>query len=150
MIRALPFLVFVVVAACATAPTQEMSDARQAVQAAVDAGAGTHAPDALHQAESHLNQAGESIESGQYRDARHDAVAAKNEAIDAREMAHAIGSARAAIEQAENSGVLSDEARDLLTRAEEAASKFNALMAVRLANEARNQAEQDLRRASPQ
>ena len=148
MIRVLPFLFIVVVAACATAPTQEMSDARQALQAAIDAGAGAHAPDALHDAEKHLNDAGQNIESGEYRDARHNAVAAKHEAIDAKEMARAIGNARKVMDEAENNGVLSDEARDLFGKAEEAAHNYNVLMAVRLANDARNQAEQDLRRTA--
>ena len=148
MIRVLPFLLVMVVAACATAPTQEMSDARQALQAALDAGAGVHAPDALHNAEQHLNNAGQNIETGQYRDARHNAVTAKHEAIDAKEMARAIGSARKVIDEAENHGVLSDEARDLIDKAEVAARNNNVLMAVRLANDARNQAEQDLRRTT--
>ena len=44
-------------AGCATAPTQEMSDARQAVQAARDVDATQHTPVAMGKAEQDLTQA---------------------------------------------------------------------------------------------
>lgn len=132
--------------ACATAPMQEMSDARQAVQAAHDAGAGRHAPEVLKQAERQLNQAGEEIQTRQFRRARKDAVAAKSNAIQAQEMAHAIGAAKAVVEKAAGLGILSAEAELLLTQAKQAATTGDVQTAIRLANEAKHQAEQDLRK----
>lgn len=47
----------VVLAACASAPVQEMSDARQAIRAAQDAGAATTAAQPLSEAQIALNRA---------------------------------------------------------------------------------------------
>ncbi len=44
-------------AGCATAPVQEMSDARQAIQAAEEAGAAEYAPEALQDARRLLTSA---------------------------------------------------------------------------------------------
>ncbi|MFO8156060.1 MAG: DUF4398 domain-containing protein [Pseudomonadota bacterium] len=57
--------------ACATSPpVQEMSDARQALQAAIDAGAQERDPVAVERAERLLERAGERLDEGQYRQAR--------------------------------------------------------------------------------
>lgn len=69
---------------CTTIPTQEMSDARQAVQAAHEVGATTYAPDSLANAENFLNNAKKALDAGYYNDARKHAIAAKSEAIEAR------------------------------------------------------------------
>lgn len=66
---------------CTSLPTQEMSDARQALQAARDAGADTHAPDQLNLAERLLDQATDSLDEGQYSQARELAIGAKQEAV---------------------------------------------------------------------
>jgi hypothetical protein len=131
--------------ACATAPTQEMSDARQAVRAARDAGAYRHAPVTLKNAEDHLNSAGAGIHRRNFREARKDALAAKSDAINAQDMAHAIGSAASAVDEARQRGVLSAETEQLLLQAQKVASDGDVQMAIRLANEARDLAEQDLR-----
>lgn len=131
--------------ACATAPTQEMSDARQAVRAAQEAGAELHAPDVLSNAEQQLDRAGERLHEHNYRQARKKAVAAREQAFDAQEIALAIGAAVNSVEKARQKGVLSAEADVLLKRAKEAASHGDVQVAVRLANEARNIADQDLR-----
>lgn len=69
---------------CTTIPTQEMSDARQAVQAAREVGATTHAPENLTNAENFLNDAKKALDAGYYDVARKHALAAKAEAIEAR------------------------------------------------------------------
>lgn len=68
---------------CTTIPTQEMSDARQAVQAARDAGAMVHAPDSFTHAEQRLAEAKQALDAGYYSEARRHAIAAKAEAIEA-------------------------------------------------------------------
>lgn len=73
---------------CAVAPpVQEMSDARQAIRAAREAHADRLAPQALSNAEHLLDQATSRLEEGAYPEARQAAVAAKNEAVRARDMA---------------------------------------------------------------
>jgi hypothetical protein len=73
---------------CATEPpVQEMSDARQAVAAAREAGAGQYAPAMLREAEARLSEAEQSLNRGDtapnWSFARRDALAAKEIALDA-------------------------------------------------------------------
>lgn len=79
----LTLLALLLVSGCQTAPVQEMSDARQAISVAREAGAAQHAAadftaavDYLHSAERHLNEQ-------QYGNARRDALQAKLKALDA-------------------------------------------------------------------
>ena len=66
---------------CATAPpTQEMSDARQSVEAAESVGAETHAPVALDSAQHLLNKAQNDLEAGDFEKAQKDAIAAREAA----------------------------------------------------------------------
>lgn len=69
---------------CTSAPVQEMSDARQALQAAETAGAVTHSAEAYQQARRFLRQAQQHLETGDYRHARRNAVTAKEVALEAR------------------------------------------------------------------
>jgi len=79
-------LVPLVVAGCAVAPPiQEMSDARQAIKAAREAHAERHAGQPLHNAEMYMNEATEELRHGDYAKARKSAVAAKEEAVRARD-----------------------------------------------------------------
>jgi len=72
-------------AGCSTAPpVQEMSNARQAVQAAREAGAEQFAAHNLTQAEHLLRRAALGLEQGDYRGARQDALAARQAAAKAR------------------------------------------------------------------
>jgi hypothetical protein len=145
MPRALVVIALLTLAACAVAPMQEMSDARQAVRAAHEAGADQHAPEILQEAEDQLDSAGNELHKRDFREARKEAVAAKTNAINAQDMAHAIGSAAAVIDKAGQRGVLSAETEALLQQAQQAAGEGDVQLAVRLANEARSLAEQDLR-----
>jgi len=68
---------------CAGAPAQEMSNARQAIKAARDAGAAEVAPQKLNEAQSLLEQAETSLQKGDFKNARRSAVAAKGRATEA-------------------------------------------------------------------
>ena len=72
-----------VVAACETMPVQEMSDARQAISAAREAGAEEHAAEQLKAAQASLVNAEKFLSTRNYGVARREAVAAKTAAIDA-------------------------------------------------------------------
>jgi len=69
------------IAGCTTAPpTQEMSDARQSVEAAESIGAETHAPVALDSAQHLLSIAENDLEAGDFEKAQKDAIAAREAA----------------------------------------------------------------------
>lgn len=71
-------------AACQSGPpVQEMSDARQAIAVAREAGAEDLAPEKLRAAEAYLNSAQQYLTNRSYTQARSDAVQAKNKALDA-------------------------------------------------------------------
>ena len=71
-------------AACAGAPVQEMSNARQAIKAARDASSPTAAaPASLVEAEALLIRAEDSLQKRAYKEARRDAIAARGKAAEA-------------------------------------------------------------------
>lgn len=75
---------------CATAPpVQEMSDARQALQAAKEANAERQAPDTYRDAKRFMERAAQKLEQGEYEQARRAAVVAKERAVQARDEATA-------------------------------------------------------------
>jgi hypothetical protein len=70
--------------ACAGAPVQEMSNARQAIKAARDAaGSAVAAPPSLIEAEQLLIRAETSLQRRAYKQARRDAIAARGKAAEA-------------------------------------------------------------------
>jgi len=75
----------VAVAACSAAgpPVQEMSDARQAIAAAREAGAATYADAGLRSAEELLAEAETQLNQRMYWEARRLALDAKDSAVDA-------------------------------------------------------------------
>lgn len=79
--------ILLVLTACAAAPVQEMSDARQAIYSAEAAGATQRSPDILLAAQRLLREAQERLEAGAYAEARRYALDARDEAIKAREQA---------------------------------------------------------------
>jgi len=82
------FILILLLAGCASVPpVQEMSDARQAIQAAKEAHAEQHAPLILRSAENALAIATRQLEAGQYDSARRHAVEARKQAIVARDRA---------------------------------------------------------------
>jgi hypothetical protein len=80
-----PFAIMLccLLSACGGAPVQEMSNARQAIRAAHDAGAETIAPDQLTEARTFMERAEASLQSHKYREARRNAVAARTKAVQA-------------------------------------------------------------------
>ena len=86
-ILAAALLAVTFVGGCVTAPVQEMSDARQAVRAAEQAGARQHAPELLAEAERVLASAKSHLYKGEYRLARDEAVRARDKAMEARRVA---------------------------------------------------------------
>ena len=134
---------------CATSgpPTQEMSDARQALDAARQVNAASHVPETLQDAQSLLSQAEEKLGEGAFAQAQHDALAAKAEATKARTMASAISEAKAALREAEAVDALSGGAMGLLQQAEAAALMDDDKATVRLAREATQHAARDINHA---
>lgn len=73
-----------VITACGSGPpVQEMSDARQAIAVAKEAGAEDHAAEELRAAEQYLESAQRNLTERAYGDARRDALRAKLKALDA-------------------------------------------------------------------
>jgi hypothetical protein len=78
------------VMACETAPpVQEMSDARQAITVAREAGAADLAASELAEAEKYLQSAEDKLDHQQYREARHAALEAKYRAQKALKLSEA-------------------------------------------------------------
>ena len=80
-------IVTLTLVACANAPVQEMSDARQAIHSAEVSGAAQRSPYTLQAARTLLQKAQTHLETGAYEDARRYAMDARDEAIKARESA---------------------------------------------------------------
>ena len=72
-----------VFAGCASAPVQEMSNARQAIMAAEEAGAATEAPHLLGEAQQLLRDAEGKLQKHAYSGAKRDAVKAREKALEA-------------------------------------------------------------------
>jgi hypothetical protein len=130
----------VLVAACASAPIQEMSNARQSVQAAREAGAGEYASYNLQTANDYLSRAERELELRYFSRARHDAIVAKSEARKAHELAQALQQAQAALAVSEAGDEALAEARALLADAMDAARAGRDRQAIRLARDAERRA----------
>lgn len=85
-------IVVLVFAACAGAPVQEMSNARQAVAAARQLGAEHIAAKDMAEAERLLQSAQTALDIGDYATARADAIRARNQAVKAQHIAQQQGS----------------------------------------------------------
>src|SRR3569833_1174445 len=125
--------------ACAGVPTQEMSNARQALQAARAANADTHAAKSFSEAEQRLSKAERELSGHFYARARKDAVIARSDAITARNIALAFAEARAAVAAA--AAVREDDAVLAAGRAkEQAEDDLHAARETRRGAEQENQA----------
>ena len=80
-------VIFCSLSACANAPVQEMSDARQAIQAAKHAVTTEKAKQNIIKAEMHLEEAKRALEKGEYNEARMSATTAKALALEVQEQA---------------------------------------------------------------
>jgi hypothetical protein len=144
-------LLVLTLGACATAPTQEMSDARFALRAAEEAGARTYTPETLAAARGTITNAERQLETGSFVDARNYAIQARETAMRARNMALALAEASDAVERASQLGVSWSPAAEALKKAREAASRNDELhtltesaKAVELSELAINQANLEL------
>ncbi|MCC6206752.1 MAG: DUF4398 domain-containing protein [Gammaproteobacteria bacterium] len=124
-------------AACAIAPTQEMSDARQSVQAAHEAGARDYASRNLRVAVDYLEEAERELELRYFNRARHDAVVARSEALKARNVTLAIREAEGEIARTGAAEDAVQQATGLLLEAMQAAAEGKDKKAIRLADEAK-------------
>jgi len=131
------FLAAVIFSACANAPTQEMSDARQAITSALGADAAAYAPRSMGSAEQLLEQAELSLKQGRYDVARNDALEARQAAMKAREVAVAITEARAAMSEARAKGMVSSAVEGLIDEAQAAGKQGDESRAWELATEAK-------------
>ncbi len=84
MLKTLIIITMLLLSACSAAPIQEMSDARQAVQAAKSAGLEPQQSKLLELAEDHLKSAELKLKRRWYDSAREDALLAKDAAVRAR------------------------------------------------------------------
>jgi len=82
-------VVTVVASGCAGAPVQEMSNARQTIRAAQDAGAAQYAPQSLGEAQGLLTEAETALHRHEYRAARRRAMEAHDKAAEALHAAEA-------------------------------------------------------------
>jgi hypothetical protein len=82
--RGIPAVLMLLVAACGSGPpVQEMSDARQAIAVAREAGAEERAAEQLRDAEALLDRAQQRLSDRAYDEARNNALQAKLKALDA-------------------------------------------------------------------
>jgi hypothetical protein len=80
-------LYIILLTGCSSAPVQEMSDARQALDAARLVEADRHAPKLMLRAKTSLLNAEKALEQGEWKKARKSAIEARIEAIAARSQA---------------------------------------------------------------
>jgi hypothetical protein len=80
-LRLVLLAVLLTVVGCQTAPVQEMSDARQAIAVAKEAGAAQYAATDLKAAEEHLSSAETNLDMRHYSQARDEAIQAKSRAL---------------------------------------------------------------------
>jgi hypothetical protein len=94
LVRVFLIAILLATGACGSSPpVQEMSDARQAISVAREAGAAQHAPVDLRAAEDSLNDALRNLTRKEYGLARDNAVEAKNKALAALVIAEESGDA---------------------------------------------------------
>jgi hypothetical protein len=132
------------VAGCATAPSQEMSDARQALRAAVAAGADQYVAADVGRARSFLEGAEKALALNHYDRARDGAVAAKRAALWARKVAVGIDDAEQALTRARAAGLDIGAAESALFGAKQAASAGQSSVALERAETSRKLSESAL------
>ena len=114
-----------------------MSDARQALQAAVAVGAEALVTPDVERARGFLSSAERALVFKQYDRARNGAVAAKRAALWARRVAVGIRDAQAELRRATAAGVFVPEAGDALNQAKAEAQAGRAMQALEHASRAR-------------
>lgn len=103
--RLFGLLVLLSLASCVTIPIQEMSDARQAINSAEQAGARDYAAFSLQKADQQLLAAEQALRSKHYTDAREAAHEAKANGQQARNLANRFGRTIALMNAARQDGI---------------------------------------------
>jgi len=126
--------------ACATYPTQEMSDARQAVRAAEAVGANKHLPTLYNNALALLSNAEGELKSAspQYSEVKTTALAAKDNAVKARHLTIDLIDAQNTIKKFESNEQILSEANQALKKAIIAIEQNNFDEAIKYAKLAKN------------
>lgn len=115
------FMMMLVVIGCTNMPTQEMSNARQALKAANNVKAEYYVPTIWAQAKQYLIQAEQYLETNQFYQARKFAINAKQQAVNAHNMAAAIEHAINVWQNLTVMGNSTPKIRRLLEKAQKAA-----------------------------
>lgn len=126
---------FLIGTGCAKIPTQEMSDARQAIKAAHEAKAELYVPEKLSEAEKKLLDAENNLESGLIDDARQNAIFAKDSAMQARNIASAIDHAETIWHAISAMGYKTNSFPSVLNKAKELIHQGNIEQALLLIEE---------------
>lgn len=131
--RFLVVVLFAALGACASAPTQDMADARIALRTAEQAGAREHANTLLARAKRSLADAEAQLESGLYEDARANARKAAGAALAARNVAEEIAIAKREIATAQQLNAAVPAAESALSEAIAASTAGQHEKAIRAA-----------------
>jgi hypothetical protein len=123
---------------------QEMSDARQSAQAAIDAGADHYLPGAVERVNALLAAAEQRLAVADYPGAAQQAIAAKTEAVQARALALAFVSATEAVARARRAAVLGPNTMAVLQQAMEAGLRGEEALAAVLVEQAQHEVDQAL------
>lgn len=127
-------IILIMIISCTTIPTQEMSDARQALKAANDVNAQNYAPTAWQQANKNLQEAEEYLINNQFQQAREHAILVKQQAVNAHNMAVAINRAINVWQNLTVMGYSSPRLNTLLNKIQQAAYKNDVETTMDLAN----------------
>jgi len=127
--------IFLLGMGCAKMPTQEMSDARLAIKAAQEAKAQIYVPEKLEKAEKSLLDAENNLEFGLIENARQNAIFAKDNALEARNIAIAIDHAETIWRAIAAMGYSTEKSRTLLERAKSIAQSKDGEQALILLEE---------------
>ena len=132
------FILTLLIAGCSIVPMQEMSDARQAIQAARHVKANSITPPTFAKAKQQLTQAEQNLEAGKFKQARQAAILAKKQALNAYNVAIAIQRAKKLWQTL--SRITDNMGQTLLEKAQFAALEGKVEKAINLAEEAYRQA----------
>jgi hypothetical protein len=134
-------IVIIIMVGCAYVPTQEMSDARQAIKAAREVKAIAYVPANLTVAEQSLTTAEHYLENGQFNQARLNAKLATEQAVNAYKMTVAITRAKTMGESLAKIGSATQTVNTLLEQATASSQQQEVDKTITLANEAYHQGE---------
>lgn len=143
----LSIIIPIIIIGCTTIPTQEMSDARQALKAANDVNAKHYAPSTWQQAYKNLKQAEQYLINNQFQQAREQAILVKQQAVNAHNMAVAINNAINVWKNLTTMGYFNPKLNTLLNQIKQAAHKNDVETTVLLANQFSDQGKSLLKQA---